>query len=183
MLRDGIEANSHSLALLLKLHGKACQIARSQGAVEAQLRRMEAFVQACAAGGLKGHPKMPVNEAVVREMVKIYCIVGQEEKALELLQSAEATYSLTLTAAAYEPLVFHYALLEKQDGSGRPLALAEDALTLIVNRGLTPSDAIADALLLGHLRRSIPTITLYYTSSITITSCYSTPSAGFSAAA
>ena len=37
MLRDGVEANSHSLALLLKLHGKACQIARTQGAVEAQV--------------------------------------------------------------------------------------------------------------------------------------------------
>ena len=112
-------------------------------------------MQSCAAGGLKGHPKVPVDEGVVREMVKIYCIVGQEEKALELLQSAEATYHLTLSAAAYEPLIFHYALLETlQEGGGRPLALAEDALTtLIVNRGLAPSDAIADALLLGHLRR------------------------------
>ena len=119
---------------------------------------MEAFVQTCAAGGLKGHPKVPVDETVVREMVKIYCIVGQEEKALELLQTAEGTYHLTLSAAAYEPLIFHYALLEKSDGGGRPLALAEDALTtLIVNRGLAPSDAIADALLLGHLRRSSQT--------------------------
>ena len=85
---------------------------------------MEAFVQSCAAGGLKGHPKVPVDEGVVREMVKIYCIVGQEEKALELLQSAEATYHLTLSAAAYEPLIFHYALLETlQEGGGRPLAL------------------------------------------------------------
>ena len=153
MIRDGVEANGRTLALLLKLHGKACQIAKTQGNLEASVRRMEEFVQECAAGGLKGHPKVPVTEAALREMVKVYCIAGLEEGAVQLLQTAEARYGIRVTAAAYEPLIFSYALLEKQQsGSGRPLALAEDVLTLMVNRGVAPSDGVADAILLGHLR-------------------------------
>jgi hypothetical protein len=154
MNRDGIEANGHTLALLLRLHGKACQIARKQGNAEACVRRMEAFVDDCVAGGVKGHPKVPVTAAALREMVKAHCIAGQDEAAMALLQTAEARYGVRPSAAAYEPLVFSYALLEQptsRDGR-RPLALAEDVVALMASRGVAPSDAVADALLLGYLR-------------------------------
>ena len=65
MLRDGVEANSHSLALLLKLHGKACQIARTQGAVEAQVCPVKFPVNFSVKFPVKYYPPLHINPTLI----------------------------------------------------------------------------------------------------------------------
>ena len=148
MLRDGHFATSNTVAQLLKLYSKACQINRKRSAAaEKVINDAEEFLQAVVAGGTFGHPRVVASEACIRELVKACCLAGQEEKALAIIDKAHPAYGVRPTAASWEPLVFYYA--SKQGA----MTAAEDVLTMMMNRGVPISDAIADAFVAGHLKQ------------------------------
>jgi hypothetical protein len=62
MTRDGLEADHKTVSLLLKLHGKACQLNNTPD----QIKEMENFVDLIMKGGYKGHPKVNMNETILR---------------------------------------------------------------------------------------------------------------------
>lgn len=148
MLRDGHYATSNTVAQLLKLYSKACQINRKRSSAAAHIiDDAETFMHAIITGGNFGHPRMVASEACIRELVKACCLAGQEERALAIIDKAHTTYGVRPTAASWEPLVFYYA--SKQGA----MNAAEDVLTMMMNRGVPISDAITDAFVAGHLKQ------------------------------
>jgi hypothetical protein len=72
MARDGIEANQETVSLLLKLHGKACHINKTPEFVQ----NMENFIDSVTKGGYKGHPKINMNESILRYIcIHIYMYI------------------------------------------------------------------------------------------------------------
>ena len=148
MLRDGHYSTPGTVAQLLKLYSKACQMNRKRStAVDSIITGAEEFLQASIAGGNVGHPKVVASESCIRELVKACCLAGQEERALAIIDNAEVTYGLRPKAACWEPLVFYYAY--KQGA----MNAAEDVLTMMTNRGVALTDAITDAFVAGHLKQ------------------------------
>jgi hypothetical protein len=149
MLRDGYKATPNTVAVLLKLFTKNCQISKASGGtgVDLAVAKAEMFVKQCSEGGYMNHMKVTINETIVRELIKACCVAGKEERALWLLENMESLYGVKPTSLSYEPLLYKYA------GVDGMLTLAEDVLMLMINRGVTISESIVDSFILGHINK------------------------------
>jgi len=146
--RDGVAASQGTIAALLKLYTKQAQILQAQDPEEAKavLKQANKFLIKMAKGGHAGHGKVPVGSEAVRELVKMACILGSEQEALQILREAEKTYSMNLDATAWEPLVYYLAVVRGA------LNAAEDVLTLMTNATLKPTDGCVDSVVRGFLQ-------------------------------
>jgi len=147
MLRDGHIATSKTVAMFLKLYGKACQIAKTQGNTDGAIENAENFLRGFKDGPFMGHPKVTLQEDALVQLVKACCLAGDEEKALSLLNNMKEEWNMTPTAMSYEPLLYNFANIKGM------LTVAEDVLTLMTNKKVSPSRRIVDAFLVGQLRR------------------------------
>lgn len=146
MQRDGHFATSATIAQLLKLFTKACQINRKQGAASI-ISDAETFVRSARQGGYLGHPKVVVTDLCIREIVKACCLAEQEERAISVIDKAETEFGVRPTASCWEPLIFYYA---SKKGA---VTTAEDILTMMVNRKVPITSVIVDAFVAGLLKQ------------------------------
>ena len=146
MQRDGHFATSATIAQLLKLFTKACQINRKQGAASL-ISDAESFVRSARQGGYLGHPKVVVTDLCIREIVKACCLAEQEERAISVIDKAEAEFGVRPTALCWEPLIFYYA---SKKGA---VTTAEDILTMMINRKVPITSVIVDAFVTGLLKQ------------------------------
>jgi len=146
--RDGVPASPGTVATLLKLYTKQAQILQAQDPEEAKavLKQANNFLTKMARGGYAGHAKVSVGSEAVRELVKMACVVGDEQGALQILREAEKTYSMKLDAAAWEPLMYYLAVVRGA------LSAAEDVLTLMTNASIKPTDGCVDSVVRGFLQ-------------------------------
>jgi len=149
MHRDGHSATSATIAMLLKLYTKACQIDRKKrGASLAIIDQAENFLlRSSQAGGNMGHSRVIVTDSCIREIVKACCLSGQEERAISTIDKASRDFGLKPNSVCWEPLIYYYA---SKQGS---INTAEDVLTMMTNRQVKVSSAIADAFVTGHLKQ------------------------------
>lgn len=148
MLRDGHVADSKTVAMFMKLFGKACQIAKTQGNTDGAIENAECYLKSFRDGPYMGHPKVILQEDAMVQLVKACCLAGDEEKALSLLNNMKDEWNITPTALSYEPLLYNFASIKGM------LTVAEDVLTLMTNKKVSPSQRIVDAFVVGQLRRN-----------------------------
>jgi len=146
MVRDGHRLDSHMIALILRLYTKSVQIHFSQGGHQNVLKEMEEFITRCGTTGFMSNPSIPINDTIVKELIKAHCIAGMERKAFQIINSAPKKYNVKITAAFYEPLLFYYAGIKGLND------MAEDVFMQMVNHQVPLTDATIVPMVLGHMR-------------------------------
>lgn len=145
MLRDGHHANSDVVALLLKLYTKNCQIAKVHGSSNIPFNEAKLFLEKFASSGYMNHPKVKITEKTIKELIKCCCVSGLEEMAHQILITCEAKYGIKSTSLSYEPIIYYYCVIEPN------LAIVEDIMITMVNRGVQLSTPIVDAIISANL--------------------------------
>ncbi len=145
MLRDGHHANSNVVALLLKLYTKNCQIAKVHGSSNIPLNEAKLFLEKFAVSGYMNHPKVKITEKTIKELIKCCCVSGLEEMAHQILITCETKYGIKPTSLSYEPIIYYYCVIEPN------IAIVEDIIITMVNRGVQLSTPIVDAIISANL--------------------------------
>lgn len=145
MHRDGLPANEHTVALLLKLFSRNCFFSNGTGEVGYALQQAQSFLKSCTRDGYIGHKAVPVSERAMVEIVKANCLAKQGDLIMESFKDMEATYGLKPTAAMYEPVLFNYACMHGK------LSAADEIYMQMIGDGLLPTSEIMDVMVRGRL--------------------------------
>lgn len=145
MQRDGHKPNSRTISLMLRLYGKNCQIKKTQGEVAVAVESAFIFLIKCKNGGFMGLSKIAVTDEMLCELVKLCLLADDETRALSLLNNAETEYGIKPSSIIYEPLIYYYA------GLKGAMTTTEDLLMQMVNKNVSPTTPIIDALISGFI--------------------------------
>jgi len=146
MVRDGHRLDSDMIALILRLYTKSVQIHVSQGGHQKVLKEMEEFITRCGTIGFMSNLSIPINDTMIKELIKAHCIAGMERKVFQIINSAPKKYNVKLTAAFYEPILFYYAGIKGLND------IAEDVFMQMVNHQIPLTDATIVPMVLGHMK-------------------------------
>lgn len=146
MVRDGHRLDSDMIALILRLYTKSVQIHVSQGGYKKVLKEMEEFITRCGTIGFMSNLSIPINDTMIKELIKAHCIAGMERKVFQIINSAPKKYNVKLTAAFYEPILFYYAGIKGLND------IAEDVFMQMVNHQIPLTDATIVPMVLGHMK-------------------------------
>jgi hypothetical protein len=146
MVRDGHRLDSDTIALILRLYTKSVQIHVSQGGYQNVLKEMEEFITRCGTIGFMSNLSIPINDTMIKELIKAHCIAGMERKVFQIINSAPKKYNVKLTAAFYEPVLFYYAGIKGLND------IAEDVFMQMVNHQIPLTDATIVPMVLGHMK-------------------------------
>eukprot|EP00428_Durinskia_dybowskii_P071164 CAMPEP_0170400508 /NCGR_PEP_ID=MMETSP0117_2-20130122/24538_1 /TAXON_ID=400756 /ORGANISM="Durinskia baltica, Strain CSIRO CS-38" /LENGTH=956 /DNA_ID=CAMNT_0010657267 /DNA_START=440 /DNA_END=3310 /DNA_ORIENTATION=- len=141
MRHDGHHMNKQTLALLLRLYTRSIQLADTMQLREQLQEEMDSFLKTHS-----GRNSKLVSEEVLRELIKVRCIADDTEGATELLKAAEIKYGIKPTMYAYEPLIFHNAVIRGD------LNAAEDIMMTQVSVGVLVTESVVAAFAVGLMR-------------------------------
>lgn len=148
MNRDGLQANSVTIALLLRLFVKSAQIGHVQkSSPRNAVNAMQSMIRDAVAGHLMGHGKVVPTDEMLQELIKVHCVTNNEAAALEVINAIAAEYHVVTSATMFEPIIYRYAVVKNAP------TLAEDVLMLMTNSGIQPSSAIVDSFVLSFMRQ------------------------------
>ena len=142
MHKDGIRADEGIVRLLMKLYMKRCQMHKTRESID----DAQAFIEAFTTEGHMNHSRVAGTEEMYSDIIKAACLANDEERALEILESMEMWYNIKPTAISYEPIIFNYSSVKGSRG------VAQDILTMMLNRNVKISTNIIDALVDGYLK-------------------------------
>jgi pentatricopeptide repeat protein len=143
LAKDGHSLTSDIAVLMVRLYTKAIQIAisKSTGNMSELTTQMRDFVQkTCPEKGVQP------NDIIVREVIKTYCVAGNPDAAVKVINNCEALFGFKPTANCYDPVIFFYA------GLNNELDLAENLLQEMVNKAIPLTDQVVVPIVLGYIR-------------------------------
>jgi hypothetical protein len=147
MLKDGVHLDFSVVISILKLFRKSCYLAKAKNIeLKGYIDWLQSFFDKVTCQEYLGHPRIPVREEYLVQILKGYCYAGFYNRAVNTAENLERLHGVKPTALIYEPLLYHLSVV---NGA---LRASDDLFTSMLNKSIKPTVNIVNAVLLGSLK-------------------------------